>query len=206
MFSDCGNGADEDGCTCNSLGLFSCADGTCLSKSLVCDGESHCSAGEDEADCEAVTKKRPGRCEQHQFWCSKTNKCIRRDTVCSSECGPDVCRCAKTTLPICPGIRSYPSPLRFLSDIEVMESDEYSAVSILLRTSCHPWLRELSYLTWSLATSCLQMAAELGLVSSCLNSTCVGKMIYTRIWFVQNTCSCIIITYCYANMSNTTKK
>jgi len=144
MFSDCGNGADEDGCTCNSLGLFSCADGTCLSKSLVCDGESHCSAGEDEADCEAVTKKRPGRCEQHQFWCSKTNKCIRRDTVCSSECGPDVCRCAKTTLPICPGIRSYPSPLRFLSDIEVMESDEYSAVSILLRTSCHPWLRELS--------------------------------------------------------------
>ena len=144
LYSDCDNGADEHGCSCKSLGLFTCADGRCLSKGLVCDGVPNCSHGDDELECEISHKRKPGRCDNHQFWCEKTNSCLLRSEVCSSACADEFCKCAKTSLPICPGVRAFPSPLDFLTDSEVLQSNEYSAVSMILRTSCHSWLRELS--------------------------------------------------------------
>ena len=49
---------------------MSCDEGTCIHDSLVCDGQSHCLNGEDEADCEHI-------CSDHSHNC--TSHCYHRD-------------------------------------------------------------------------------------------------------------------------------
>ena len=115
-----------------------------MSRGAVCDGVANCVHGDDELECEISHKRKPGRCDSHQFWCDKTNSCLLRTNICDSECADQYCTCSQTSLPICPGLRAFPSPLDFITDSEVMQSNEYSAVSMILRTSCHSWLRELS--------------------------------------------------------------
>jgi len=116
--ADCANGADEEHCTCRSLGMFECSDKKCISKSKTCDGKSDCVHGEDELNCH----KRRGaskNCSKTQFWCSVSKECVDRASACTSPCASDVCKCKTTQLPICGGKRTFPSILGYVNENEV---------------------------------------------------------------------------------------
>ncbi|KAH9488652.1 Basement membrane-specific heparan sulfate proteoglycan core protein, partial [Bulinus truncatus] len=78
---DCNNNADEINCVpvitspepCLE-GRFRCNDGTCIPRSLFCNGESNCPDGSDEF-C--------GSCREDQFQC-KNGQCISRVDVCNA--------------------------------------------------------------------------------------------------------------------------
>ncbi|XP_031570827.1 uncharacterized protein LOC116305127 isoform X2 [Actinia tenebrosa] len=77
----------EPGYKCKNDTEFQCANGQCINKELVCDGDAFCSDGSDETNC---------KCFSHQFSCSN-GECIEASQLCNGneDCvdGSDESRC-----------------------------------------------------------------------------------------------------------------
>lgn len=115
-WDDCGDNSDERGCRklkkekpivelvkkfftvaseCQQ-GEFRCQDGTCISESLICNGNNDCSDGYDEFDC--PTQPTVPYCRSDEFDCGNLD-CISRFRVCDGvrDCrdGRDEANCGK---------------------------------------------------------------------------------------------------------------
>ena len=77
------------GFTCNFQDEFQCENGPCVSKDLVCDGDSDCLDNSDESDC---------TCSAAKFACP-SGECISIENLCDSKSncqdGTDESRCGK---------------------------------------------------------------------------------------------------------------
>ena len=101
---DCPDQSDEDtspggACehvTCRS-DQFKCKTIGCISASWMCDGDRDCSDGSDEelALCQNSS------CNQSQFTCATTGRCIPKAWECDSDldCGASKC-CSSNSLPV----------------------------------------------------------------------------------------------------------
>lgn len=80
--NDCGDGSDELSCNYETCGSnqFTCGNGACIFASYICDGESDCLDGSDEADSLCVTPQ--PTCAPQEYMC-KSGECIDINKVCN---------------------------------------------------------------------------------------------------------------------------
>ncbi|GAB1610066.1 low-density lipoprotein receptor-related protein 1B-like isoform X1 [Argonauta hians] len=100
--TDCDDGSDEADCEehpfyCNQTGMFQCRNAEsskdCIYPLSFCDGNADCSDHSDESLCESY------QCQDNQFKCSTTLKCIPKHLACDKtyHCpsGEDERNCSK---------------------------------------------------------------------------------------------------------------
>ncbi len=64
---DCSNGVDEASCNqrCSRLGMFQCANGSCIRQEQRCDSVPQCEDSSDELDCETTCKPNQVKCSEN---------------------------------------------------------------------------------------------------------------------------------------------
>ncbi|XP_035513490.1 suppressor of tumorigenicity 14 protein homolog [Morone saxatilis] len=89
-WNDCGDGSDEDGCTCEASQM-KCKNGRCKPKFWKCDGNDDCGDNTDEENCV--------KCKPEEFAC-RNKRCIPEKLKCNGvdDCsdGSDESKCEKS--------------------------------------------------------------------------------------------------------------